>query len=98
MHQLVAWAFLGPEPRSDEPVVIRHLDGDPSNNRALNLAYGSNWRNTDDRFAGPGIVGVPIGPSLLARLKRESRTFPECEALAQVVADAEERVGRREYD
>lgn len=43
-HQLVARAFLG---ESNSPLV-RHLDGDPSNNRVENLAYGDFRRNSSD--------------------------------------------------
>jgi hypothetical protein len=44
----VADAFLGS--RTDG-LVLRHLDNDPSNDRASNLAYGTVQRNIDDRDA-----------------------------------------------
>lgn len=45
IHVLVARAFLGPRP---EGLFIRHLDGDQRNNRADNLAYGTNSENQHD--------------------------------------------------
>ena len=36
VHTLVAAAFLGPRPKKAD---VRHLDGNPSNNQASNLAY-----------------------------------------------------------
>lgn len=45
VHSLVAAAFIGPRP---EGLVIRHLDGDPQNNWAYNLAYGTQAENMQD--------------------------------------------------
>lgn len=44
VHRLVAAAFHGP---SDLPIV-RHIDGDPSNNRPENLSWGSHRENSRD--------------------------------------------------
>lgn len=46
VHQLVLEAFAGPKP---EGMVCRHLNGDPTDNRAENLAWGSQQENVDDR-------------------------------------------------
>lgn len=47
VHRLVAAAFMGePTGLNDE---VRHLDGDPSNNKADNLAYGSAKENSADK-------------------------------------------------
>ena len=46
VHTLVAEAFIGPRPERAE---VRHLDGDPTNNRVENLAYGSTRDNMLDR-------------------------------------------------
>lgn len=43
VHRLVLLAFVGP---SD--LITRHLDGDPTNNRLDNLAYGSGAENALD--------------------------------------------------
>ena len=45
VHGLVAAAFIGPRP---EGLVVRHLDGDPGNNWAYNLAYGTQAENMQD--------------------------------------------------
>lgn len=45
-HRLVMLAFVGPRPdRAD----IRHLNGDPTDNRLVNLAYGSRSENLRDQ-------------------------------------------------
>lgn len=46
VHQLVAAAFLGPRPDGQE---VRHLDGDETNPRLSNLAYGTPSQNNRDR-------------------------------------------------
>lgn len=45
VHTLVAAAFIGPRPDGTE---TRHLDGNPTNNHALNLAYGTHAENQLD--------------------------------------------------
>lgn len=45
VHQLVAAAFIGPCPEGQE---VRHWDGDPSNNAASNLLYGTHAENMQD--------------------------------------------------
>lgn len=46
IHQLVLETFVGPAPIGQ---VVRHLDGDPSNNHLPNLAWGTRSRNALDR-------------------------------------------------
>ncbi|QDL90380.1 HNH endonuclease [Paroceanicella profunda] len=46
LHILVATAFIGPRP---EGLVVAHLDGDKSNNRADNLAYVSQRENIEHK-------------------------------------------------
>ena len=41
-HQLVMETFVGPRPEGME---VRHINGDPSDNRLENLAYGTHKRN-----------------------------------------------------
>lgn len=48
-HQLVLLAFVGPYPAGCEE--IRHLDGDPTNNRLDNLRYGTHTQNVTDMVA-----------------------------------------------
>lgn len=47
VHVVVAAAFHGPRPHH---LVTRHLDGDPSNNKAPNLVYGTESENALDRI------------------------------------------------
>lgn len=47
IHILVASAFIGPRP---ENCVIRHLDGNPENNRLDNLKYGTQSENIIDCY------------------------------------------------
>lgn len=47
IHQLVASAFLGPQPKGQD---VRHLDGDPQNNCIDNLAYGTRTDNILDVY------------------------------------------------
>ena len=47
LHILVAEAFHGPRPFSD--ACVRHLDGNPANNSADNLAWGTYLQNEEDK-------------------------------------------------
>ena len=47
VHVLVAEAWVGPRP--DWTELIRHLDGNPANNSAENLTYGTHVENCVDR-------------------------------------------------
>lgn len=48
VHVLVAETFLGPRPPGSE---VRHLDGNPGNPAASNLAYGTRSQNLLDMRA-----------------------------------------------
>jgi hypothetical protein len=45
VHQLVLEAFVGPRPSG---LLTRHLNGVPSDNRLVNLAWGSSGENASD--------------------------------------------------
>lgn len=47
VHRLVAEAFLGPALGRE----VRHLDGDPTNNRLSNLRWGTHSENEFDKVA-----------------------------------------------
>lgn len=47
VHQLVAKTFLGPQPPATD---VRHLNGDPQDNRPENLCYGSRTENILDVY------------------------------------------------
>lgn len=46
-HQIVLLAFVGPRPVGHE---VRHLDGNPENNRLENLRYGTPSENAADKL------------------------------------------------
>ncbi|WP_373695084.1 NUMOD4 motif-containing HNH endonuclease [Actinomycetospora aeridis] len=46
VHRLVCEAFHGAPP--DSGTVVRHLDGDPTNNQASNVRWGTALENADD--------------------------------------------------
>lgn len=48
IHQLVLEAFIGPRPSPDS--VTRHLNGIRTDNRAENLAWGTQLENMRDRY------------------------------------------------
>lgn len=48
VHRLVAAAFLGPAPEGSQ---VRHLNGDPTDNRLSNLRYGTALENAADKTA-----------------------------------------------
>lgn len=63
VHALVAAAFIGPRPKG---LLVRHLDGDGTNNAAQNLAYGTGAENAEDmRRHGTLRVGEAHGSSKL---------------------------------
>lgn len=66
VHQLVARTFHGPCPPGQE---VRHLDGDPLNNRADNLAYGTRTENILDVL----YMGRPWRGSVTIKQVREIR-------------------------
>jgi hypothetical protein len=65
VHWLVCAAFHGPRPSG---LQVRHLDGDPANNAARNLCYGTPLENAADtiRHGRTGLIrGVQIGTAKL---------------------------------
>lgn len=83
VHGLVAEAFLGRRPRGQQ---VRHLDGDPANNTASNLAYGTQSDNEADKVRhGRSNRGQRCGAS---KLTREDVRFARV-ASAFGVSDAE---------
>lgn len=60
VHQLVLEAFVGPRPENCE---VRHLDGDPSNNRLDNLAWGTKAENQADKIKHGTILRGTANPA-----------------------------------
>jgi hypothetical protein len=66
VHRMVAATFLAP-PTEDQNE-IRHLDGNPANNRIENLVYGTHVENMSDRLThGRNPVGERNGRALLTQ-------------------------------
>lgn len=77
VHQLVLRAFVG-EPTAGQEV--RHLDGNPANNRADNLAWGTRKENMADQYAhGTRVQGsrhpkAKITPEMVHAITRSAAT------------------------
>lgn len=56
VHRLVLMAFVGASPEGHE---CRHLNGDPSDNRLANLAWGTSAENERDKRSH-GTIGTSI--------------------------------------
>lgn len=70
VHHLVAITFLGPVPDRQE---VRHLNGDPLDNRIANLAYGTRSQNVADMHRhGRALIGArhPFAKLNAARVRR----------------------------
>lgn len=70
IHRLVAQAFV---PNQGNLPCVRHLDGNPANNRVGNLAWGTYADNEDDKHGH----GTWIARVTNARLTDESRNLAE---------------------
>lgn len=65
VHRLVAMTYL-PQP-APEQQVVRHLDGDPSNNNVWNLAWGTHKDNeADKRRHGRTLAGEKVHSAKLS--------------------------------
>lgn len=80
VHALVAAAFLE---KPDGSQVVRHLDGDPTNNRVENLAYGTYLENEADkarhgrRLVGSKVYGSKLTEETVKQIREEfSRGAP----------------------
>jgi hypothetical protein len=83
VHELVMLAFVGPRPARS---VIRHLNGDPSDNRLVNLSYGSYAENEADkdrhgrRVKGSAVHGAKLTESSVVVLRNrfaQGASYPE---------------------
>jgi hypothetical protein len=74
VHTLVLETFVGPRPPG---MIIRHLDGNPRNNRLDNLAYGTHAENSADMVRhGRGCQGeksntARLTESLVLEMRRK---------------------------
>lgn len=64
IHRLLASLFLR-KPKKNQ-ILVRHLDGNPRNNRLENLAWGTSQDNANDsRVHGTMVRGEKVGSSVL---------------------------------
>ena len=80
VHVLVLLAFHGPRP---EGFVCRHLDGNPANNSAENLQWGTIAENCEDRrthgtlLFGERATNARLTESDVRRIRQSSETSTE---------------------
>lgn len=83
IHAVAALAFFGPRPKG---MVVRHLDGDPTNNRLENLAYGTFADNEADkerhgrRPKGESVIGSKLTEEDVIEIRRrfaDGATYPQ---------------------
>lgn len=65
IHRLVLESFVGPCPPGME---CRHLNGNPSDNRLINLAWGTKEENAHDKVLH-GTVNAPVNNRSRSALK-----------------------------
>ena len=67
VHKVVCAAFIGEKPKGFQ---VRHLNGVPTDNRAVNLVYGTAAENAADRVThGTNAQGVSVGSAKLTDAK-----------------------------
>ena len=89
-HRLVLEAFVGPCPKG---MVCRHLNGDRQDNRAENLAWGTQVENMQDAIEhGTAARGSRNGQSKLTESIVEGYVVPALKAGAKAT-DVAERLG-----
>ena len=80
VHFLVASAFLGPRPKG---WVVRHFDGDNTNNKKGNLKYGTHAENHADtlrhgrRPRGVGVYNAVLNEDLVREIRAARGTVAE---------------------
>lgn len=79
VHQLVARTFLGPRPPGED---IRHLNGDPLDNRVENLCYGTRSDNLLDVFR-QGWIWRKLSLKQIGEIKQRLRAGETGEELAR---------------
>lgn len=84
VHRLVLEAFVGPAPQGME---CRHLNGDPSDNRLTNLAWGTREENYADRDR--------LGEHNPPRGTRNAQTILTEDMVRKIRSDAAQ--GRRQW-
>lgn len=96
VHKIVKTAFDGPTPAGLE---IRHLDGDPSNNRLSNLAWGTHAENGSDMAKHGSLKGSRCGNSkiteeIAAEIKRRLATGERHADIAATVGIGKQAISK----
>jgi hypothetical protein len=68
VHRMVLEAFVGPCPLEME---CRHLNGDPADNRLVNLCWGTKKENALDKQRH-GTIRRKLSPEIIEQIKQES--------------------------
>lgn len=86
VHKAVAETFLGPAPRADS--VVRHLNGNPHDNRVENLRWGTPAENGADMVAhGRSAKGVrgnthKLNPAAVLEIRAAAQTGEKYDDIA----------------
>lgn len=101
VHHLVLEAFHGPRPDGTE---CRHLDGNPRNNRAENLSWGTHQENVADRkrhgtdrlcgLKGEAHLSAKLTYSDVARIKKLRRSGVGVKVIAELFGIHNSNVSR----
>lgn len=92
VHRLVALAFHN-IPSGAGKLVVRHLDGDPANNRADNLAWGTYTQNEHDKHRH-GTFNTRMGGASLTEYDVKQIRRLAFEGVSQVELAARFKVSR----
>ena len=82
IHILVAEAFLGRRPSGLD---VRHLDGNPRNNRVSNLVYGSRSENMRDVARYDKVVRGRISIDILRAVRQRLNRGEPCNKIAEAL-------------
>lgn len=97
IHHLVLTAFVGPCPAGME---CRHLDGDPTNNRLDNLAWGTHAENEADKIRhgtkprGEGHPQAKLTAASVLDIRKRLRLGASQRAVALAYGVAQSTVGK----
>lgn len=96
LHRLVAEAHVSPPPFKN--ACVRHLDGNPRNNRAENLAWGTYRDNENDKLAHgthrSRITNAKLTPEKMATAKKMHTEGATTNAIAKVVGVSRPTISR----
>lgn len=96
LHRLVAEAHVSPQPF--ENACVRHLDGNPRNNRAENLAWGTYLDNENDKLAHgthrSRITNAKLTPEKMSTAKKMRAAGATTNAIAKAVGVSRPTISR----